>query len=102
MAVWESAVPRRVRSVSRAIRWPGNLGIVALDTLAVRLVFPVAAVGLALSSTARSWGLLNEVCLPGWFTVLLSDSDVLDDRGQTLTCMLIVVAIPKFQFLWTG
>jgi sterol desaturase/sphingolipid hydroxylase (fatty acid hydroxylase superfamily) len=71
MALLESALPRRLRSVSRTARWPGNLGIVVLGALAVRLVIPVAAVGLALMAAARGWGLLNEFPLPAWLAVAL-------------------------------
>ena len=72
MALWEAAVPRRIRSVSRTTRWPGNLGIVALNTIVVRLVFPVAAVGFAFVAGNRGWGLLNQVSIPAWWTILLS------------------------------
>ncbi|MCH8834344.1 MAG: sterol desaturase family protein, partial [Proteobacteria bacterium] len=45
VAVWECVAPRRPRTVSRRLRWPNNLGIVALNTVLLRLVFPAAAVG---------------------------------------------------------
>ena len=32
MATWEAMAPRRPRLVSRWLRWPSNLGIVALNT----------------------------------------------------------------------
>lgn len=66
MAVLEALAPRRRRTLSRWARWPGNLGIVVLNTLALRLVFPVAAVGLAALAQERGWGLLNSVALPDW------------------------------------
>ena len=66
MALWEALAPRRRRAVSRWARWPSNLGIVALNTLALRLAFPVAAVGLAAIAEERGWGLLNNLTLPGW------------------------------------
>jgi sterol desaturase/sphingolipid hydroxylase (fatty acid hydroxylase superfamily) len=66
MAVWEALAPRRRRLVSRWARWPSNLGIVALNTLALRLVFPVAAVGIAAAGEERGWGLLNNLALPFW------------------------------------
>jgi sterol desaturase/sphingolipid hydroxylase (fatty acid hydroxylase superfamily) len=66
MAAWEAVLPRRPRAVSRWVRWPSNLGIVALNTLALRLVFPLAAVGLAALGEERGWGLLNNLALPGW------------------------------------
>ncbi len=72
MALWESAVPRRMRSVSRTTRWPGNLGVVVLNTLAVRLVLPVAAVRLAFVTAVRGWGLLHQLSLPAWLAILSS------------------------------
>ena len=72
MVVWEMLMPRRERSVSRWIRWPNNLGVVALDTIVVRLVIPTAAVGVALMGEERGWGLLNNVALPYWLAVIVS------------------------------
>ena len=43
MALWELLAPRRRQDVGRGRRWPSNLGIVAVDTRLVRLVFPTAA-----------------------------------------------------------
>ena len=37
MAAWEIAAPRRPLAIGRAWRWPNNLGIVAIDAVAVRL-----------------------------------------------------------------
>ena len=56
MALWELFAPRRAWSVGRAPRWPGNLGILLLDAALVRLLFPVAAVGVA-AIALRSGGL---------------------------------------------
>ena len=64
MIAWETLAPRRRRAVSRWRRWPGNLGIVALNTVILRLIVPVAAVGLAALGEQRSWGLLNNTSLP--------------------------------------
>jgi len=72
MALWEVAVPRRRREIPRLLRWSGNFGIVVLDTLLVRLVFPVAAVGLAIQAGERKWGVLNIVDLPDWLAFGLS------------------------------
>jgi sterol desaturase/sphingolipid hydroxylase (fatty acid hydroxylase superfamily) len=69
MALWEFAAPRRARSVSRWVRWPNNLAITAINTVLVRVIFPTAAVGLALLAEARGWGLLNAVALPSWLKV---------------------------------
>ncbi|WP_420267664.1 sterol desaturase family protein [Halomonas lysinitropha] len=72
MAVWEVLAARRPQSVRRWQRWPSNLLIVVLDTLAVRLVFPLAAVGAAMLAAERGWGLFNGVAAPMWLAVLAS------------------------------
>lgn len=69
---WELFAPRRVQATGRWRRWPSNLGIVALDTLIVRLAFPAAAVGMALVAGREGWGLLNAVGWPGWARVLVA------------------------------
>jgi sterol desaturase/sphingolipid hydroxylase (fatty acid hydroxylase superfamily) len=72
MAAWEAVWPRRERAVSRWIRWPNNLGIVAVNTLLLRVLFPTAAVGLALLGEERGWGLLNTLALPTWLSLALA------------------------------
>lgn len=70
MALWEMLAPRRPQAIERRRRWPSNLGIVAFDTVLVRLVFPVAAVGLATVAQARGWGLFSALELPVWLAVV--------------------------------
>jgi sterol desaturase/sphingolipid hydroxylase (fatty acid hydroxylase superfamily) len=72
MALWEALAPRRRLTVARPARWLSNLGLVALDTLAVRFLVPLGAVGMAVLAAGRGWGLLNNVALPGWLAVALS------------------------------
>ncbi|MGG5821725.1 sterol desaturase family protein [Falsiroseomonas sp. HW251] len=64
VAVLEAALPRRRRGFGRWRRWPSNLGIVVLDTIVLRLVFPMAAVGVALALEGRGIGLLPWLGLP--------------------------------------
>jgi sterol desaturase/sphingolipid hydroxylase (fatty acid hydroxylase superfamily) len=59
LAALEVIAPRRRAKASRWKRWPGNLALVAIDTLLVRVIFPGAAVGVVLVAEARGWGLLN-------------------------------------------
>jgi sterol desaturase/sphingolipid hydroxylase (fatty acid hydroxylase superfamily) len=66
MAVWEVLAPRRSSEIPRRLRWSSNLGVVAINTVLVRLAFPVLAVGLALLTEQRGWGLLNSLALPAW------------------------------------
>jgi sterol desaturase/sphingolipid hydroxylase (fatty acid hydroxylase superfamily) len=72
MAIWEFIGPRRKQTIGRGWRWPGNLGVVAVDTLLVRVLFPTTAVGLALVAETRGFGLFNAVALPAWIGVLAS------------------------------
>jgi sterol desaturase/sphingolipid hydroxylase (fatty acid hydroxylase superfamily) len=72
MAVWELAAPRRRREIPRVIRWTNNLGLVVIDTLVLRLSFPILAVGLAVIAQDRGWGLFNIIEVPGWVAVLVS------------------------------
>ena len=72
MAVREAMAPGRLRLVSRWVRWPGNLGIVALNTVVLRAAFPVASVGFAAAGEEHGWGLLNNVTLPGWAGVIIA------------------------------
>jgi sterol desaturase/sphingolipid hydroxylase (fatty acid hydroxylase superfamily) len=70
VALWELWVPRRAQVIGRLRRWPANLAIVVLDTLLVRLVFPTAAVGVALVADAQAWGLLPALDMPPWLSVV--------------------------------
>ncbi|WP_111412759.1 sterol desaturase family protein [Billgrantia lactosivorans] len=72
MALWEILAARREQRIRRRQRWPGNLSIVVLDTLAVRLVFPLAAVGAALTAAEHGWGLFHLVSAPLWLALPLS------------------------------
>ncbi len=72
MAGWETYAPRRARTVSRWVRWPNNLGIVALNTVLLRVLVPTAAVGLAALGETRDWGLLNNVSLAYWLTIVVA------------------------------
>jgi sterol desaturase/sphingolipid hydroxylase (fatty acid hydroxylase superfamily) len=72
MAIWEVAAPRRRRDIPRVIRWTNNLALVVLDTIVLRLTFPILAVGLAVMAEGRGWGLLNIFDVPGWLAIVLS------------------------------
>jgi sterol desaturase/sphingolipid hydroxylase (fatty acid hydroxylase superfamily) len=66
MALWELLAPRRPWAVGRALRWPSNLGILVADVLAVRLLLPTAAAGVALVAAERGFGLFHVIGLPFW------------------------------------
>jgi sterol desaturase/sphingolipid hydroxylase (fatty acid hydroxylase superfamily) len=72
MALWELASPRRSLTTGKTRRWFRNLSLVALDAVAVRILFPAGAVGLAWLARERGFGLLNAVALPSWLEFSLS------------------------------
>lgn len=72
IALWELVKPRRDLLLTRRQRWTANLGIVVLNTVIVRLLFPTAAVGVAALGVEKSWGLLNNFDVPYWLALPLA------------------------------
>ncbi len=72
MAAWEVIAPRRALTVSKAVRWANNLGLVFLNNLLLRLLFPAAAIGMAAFAAEHGWGLLNYYSLPFALSVVLA------------------------------
>jgi sterol desaturase/sphingolipid hydroxylase (fatty acid hydroxylase superfamily) len=72
MMLWEALAPRRALSLPRTRRWAANLGVVVLNTLILRLLFPAAAVGVAIFAEQRGWGLLHSFTLPEALAVALA------------------------------
>lgn len=56
IAIWEMLSPRRLLTVSKSIRWASNLSLVFLNTIVSRLLFPAAAVGVAIVADEQNWG----------------------------------------------
>jgi len=72
MAVWEMLAPRRELTVSKTVRWLNNLGLVFLNSLVLRLVFPAAAVGVAAVAQKHGWGVMNIYQIPYALSVVFS------------------------------
>lgn len=83
MAAAEALWPRRPRTVTRVGRWPTNMALVMMGTLAVRalsaLSAPLTAAGAALWAGAHGVGLLNvmDVAAPIRFLVTILALDFL-------------------------
>jgi sterol desaturase/sphingolipid hydroxylase (fatty acid hydroxylase superfamily) len=71
MAALETFSPRRALTQARGWRWANNLALIAVDSLFVRLLFPLAGVGFALYAQGQGWGLFNMVAAPDWLAVLV-------------------------------
>jgi len=72
MGLWEILAPRRPLTISKTLRWLNNLGIVLLNNLLLRWLFPIASVGLALLAEQEQWGVLNQIDLPIWLSMIIS------------------------------
>lgn len=72
MFLWELIAPRRPLTTSKITRWFSNLGLVLIDSIVVRLVFPTALAGIALLVQQRGWGLFNQFELPYLLKIIFS------------------------------
>ena len=59
MALWEMLAPRRELTQPKTSRWLNNILLVVFNTALLRVVFPVAAVGVATYAQLLQWGLFN-------------------------------------------
>ncbi|MDT8321771.1 MAG: sterol desaturase family protein [Xanthomonadales bacterium] len=72
MALWELYAPRRALKLSKMMRWGNNLGLVVFNTVLLRLLFPAAAVGMAVFAARQGWGLLNHFEWPFWLALVIA------------------------------
>jgi sterol desaturase/sphingolipid hydroxylase (fatty acid hydroxylase superfamily) len=64
MAAWERLAPRKKRVDSIQRRWMGNIGLAALDTLVVKIIFPLLPVSFSILAASKGWGLFNLLQMP--------------------------------------
>ena len=72
MAILEVIAPRKKRVSARAGRWLTNLGLIVIDTLALRFLMPLFAMGMAAIASDKGWGLLNIIDAPVWLEITLA------------------------------
>lgn len=70
MVLAEALFPKKNRTQARSHRWATNIGIVVIDSVVVRLVFPLVAVGTAAWAAKREIGLFHLVDLPPWLEIV--------------------------------
>ncbi len=70
MAILEALFPRRKRTQGRGRRWVTNLGLVVIDSVAVKLLVPITALAAAEIASAKGWGLFALVDLPVVFEIV--------------------------------
>lgn len=72
MALLEFALPRKQRVEPRLTRWITNFGIVITDSIVLRTLFPVLAVGVAFWADSKGYGLLALVDWPAWSEIVIA------------------------------
>lgn len=71
VALGEIWSPKRALTVSKTVRWINNLGLVVLNTVLLRLLFPAAAVGMAAFASINGWGIFNYFEIPYAVSVIV-------------------------------
>lgn len=72
IGAWELIAPKRALTISKTVRWLNNLGLVFFNSVLLRILFPAAAVGVAVVASEQGWGLFNYYQLPGWLAIVAS------------------------------
>ena len=72
MAIWECIAPYRRLRFSKLQRWPHQLTLIIINSLVLKLLFPVAAVGISLWAANEGIGLINWYPLHPWVAIPLS------------------------------
>ncbi len=72
IALWELLAPRKIRTATRFIRWPSNIGISLISGFLLRVALPIMAIGLAIYARKHSHGVLNIFEFPEWLIIILS------------------------------
>ncbi|WP_035243670.1 sterol desaturase family protein [Desulfonatronovibrio hydrogenovorans] len=77
MALWENRYPRRKLTQPKWKRWLNNLGLTLFNSVLLRILFPVAAVGVAILAQNNQWGLFQQLAvhqiLAGIVSIIILD-----------------------------
>jgi len=72
MALWEIAAPRRKLTVSKTLRWTNNLGLVFFNSFVISILFPAAAVGVAIIAKEHGYGFFNSYDVTPFIAIVAS------------------------------
>ncbi len=72
MALYEVIAPKRKLTAPKAARWFTNLSITFLNSLLLRWLFPVLAIGIAYVVEEKGLGILNKIEMPEYMSVLIA------------------------------
>jgi sterol desaturase/sphingolipid hydroxylase (fatty acid hydroxylase superfamily) len=72
IAIWEIIAPRRTLTISKVYRWINNLGLVFINNLVLKFIFPITTTAVALWAANNGLGLINYWQISGWWIIALS------------------------------
>ena len=72
MMIWERLSPKRSRKYSRLLRWSQNIGLVFFNSFIIRLVLPLATIGVASYAQQNKIGLFYLLNIHEIFAFILT------------------------------
>lgn len=72
VSLLEWVAPRRQPGDALGLRWLSNFGLTIIDSVCLRMLFPLAGYGWAVYCTERGWGLFNRISAPSWLTFVVA------------------------------
>lgn len=72
MAVWEFLLPSRTLLINKLIRWLNHGALILISNITIKGLSPFVLTGLALYASEHQIGLLSQVNIPLWLSVVLS------------------------------
>ncbi len=71
-ALWEACSPRKKLTQNKWYRWTNNFALVALNSVLLATLIPIAAFQSALIAEQNQWGLFNQLSLPVPIVIVVS------------------------------
>jgi sterol desaturase/sphingolipid hydroxylase (fatty acid hydroxylase superfamily) len=72
MGIWEWLASRRSQKITRQTRWPNNLGLVLLNILIFRVIFPGTALAAGYWAFVHQFGLFHWCPVPLLFSIVFT------------------------------
>ena len=70
-ALWEYRFPRKELTQKKWFRWSNNFALVALNSVLIAVLIPIAAFQAAIIASEHGWGLFNLVSISFGFSLIL-------------------------------
>lgn len=72
ISILEYFIPRRGLLISKSKRWFNNIVLIIIDSLIIKIIFPIVAVGASLYANQKGIGLFNVLDFAPIYSIILS------------------------------